>query len=392
MTFRGSTPELVRTPNAPKRATLLELLFDVVFVAALALTSMMLAREVTWARAGQLALVLIALWWTWSITALLTDFYNPQRTPIQALITATMTGTIIMAATVPLAFTTQGWLFAGAYVAIHLGRGIGLTIALRGHHAQSRAIRFFFWFGVSGVLWIVGSLQDRPTQGVLWAFAAGIDLISASLRYPTPWLGRVPLNQYDQASSHLGERYQQFIILALGDLILVPTLRIGVTGFTGLRVFGFLLAFATTLLLWQLYVYQAATILESAISDRPGRATRWAAYTHLVMVAGIVATAAGFDVVLDEPLGDTPISSVAVIAGGPLLFLIGRVVFEYEARIELAWQRLIWVVVLIGVAPLLVMIPPVAVTAVVAAILLMTAASDAIRNRSARKPAPPPGT
>ncbi|WP_433314353.1 hypothetical protein [Micromonospora chersina] len=44
----GGSSELVRRPNGSTRATLLELLFDVVFVAALALVSMLIAERASW--------------------------------------------------------------------------------------------------------------------------------------------------------------------------------------------------------------------------------------------------------------------------------------------------------------------------------------------------------
>src|SRR4051794_37480887 len=44
----GGGSELVRRPNGSTRATLLELLFDVVFVAALALVSMLIADRSSW--------------------------------------------------------------------------------------------------------------------------------------------------------------------------------------------------------------------------------------------------------------------------------------------------------------------------------------------------------
>jgi low temperature requirement protein LtrA len=378
-----TTRELLRQPSAPKRATLLELLFDVVFIAALAQTSLRLADQVTAANTAQLVLLLGAVWWTWSITTLLTDFYDPQQWPIQVLIATTMTGAIIMAATIPMAFTTHGWVFATAYVGIHVGRGIGLVIALRNHHAQARATRFFFWFCVSGIFWFAGAFADPQTRVMLWAAALAIDYVSAALRYPTPWIGRVPLNQYDKASEHLGERYQQFIILALGDLVLVPTLKIGIAGFSGVRVAAFLLLLATTLLFWQVYVHRAGALLQLAITERPGRATRWGPYTHFLILAGVVATAAGFDLVITQPTGDTPIGWVVVIVGGPALFLFGRIVFEYVSFLRLAKSRPVWLAVLIVVAPSTVVLPPVLVTSVTVAVLLGVAVTDAIKGRPA---------
>jgi low temperature requirement protein LtrA len=378
MTPDGRTG-LVRASDAPERATLLELLFDVAYVAALAVVSMSLARNVSLAGTFQLLVSLMALWWTWSITALLTDFYNPERLPIQAMIAGTMLGTILMAASLPLAFSTLGLVFAGAYVATHVGRGLVLVSVLREHLARIRAARFLFWFSLSGVAWITGAFTPGWTRVGLWALALTIDYLASGLRFPTPRFGRVPLDQYEQASGHLGERYQQFVILALGHLILVPTLRIGATGFTIARAGAFLIAFATTLLLWQIYLYRAGAFLQLAIHVRPGRITRWAQYTHLFMVAGIVSAAAGFDLVIGRPGGATPASWVAVIFGGPILFLIGRIVLENEVFGMVAQSRLAWLLALIAMAPAMVLLSPILVTVATTSVLLGVVITDAVR-------------
>ncbi|MEV4755560.1 low temperature requirement protein A [Micromonospora sp. NPDC049559] len=387
---------LLRNPEAPARATLLELLYDVVYVAALALLSMRLAGQVTLPGAVHSLLLLMAIWWTWSVTTILTDFYDPGRPFIQLVVGTTMVGVVLMTAALPTAFDGHGVLFASAYVAIHFVRGILLVSALRGHEAQARAARFLFWFMVSGVAWIGGGLAGGTARAWLWALALLIDYVSSGLRYPTPFIGRVPLAQYDKGSEHLGERYQQFVILALGDMVLVPTLRLRDSGFAGARIVAFLAAFATTLLLWQIYVYRAGAFLRTAITRSPARATRWAAYTHLIMVAGIVATAAGFEVVLKTPTVTTATGWIGLIMGGPALFLVGRMTFEYEVFGRVPWSRLGWLVVLVGVGPLMVLVPSVAVTVITALILLGIAISDVVvhdlagrwrrRQRSRQRP------
>ncbi|WP_329107502.1 low temperature requirement protein A [Micromonospora sp. NBC_01699] len=379
---------LIRSSDAPERATLLELLFDVAYVAALALTSMRLAEEVTPTGAVRLLVLVMAIWWTWAITALLTDFYDPERLPIQAMIAGKLLGSILLAATMPHAFSHLGWLFATAYVVMHVGRGIVLVSVLRSNTARTRAARFLFWFVISGIPWIGGIFVEGWHRFGLWALAITIDYLAAAVRYPTPVVGRVPLEQYEKASGHLGERYQQFLILALGDLLLVPTLRIGGSEFTVIRVGAFVLAFVTTLLFWQIYVYRAGAFLQLVLHAKPGRITRWAPYTHLLMVLGIVASAAGLDLVIGRPDGSTPAGLVCVIFGGPALFLIGRTAFEYEVFRTVSWSRLGWLLVLVLVAPTMVFLPPVLVTATTCAVLLGVVISDAVQAGRGASDAP----
>ncbi|WP_430502368.1 low temperature requirement protein A [Micromonospora trifolii] len=366
MTIKGNAA-LVRRRDQSTRATLLELLFDVVFVAALALTSKLLSEEVSWSGAAKLLLMLTAVWWTWSVTTTTTEFYDPQQRPIQAILMIAMVGSVGMAASLPMVSIGHLMLFVISYVGTHVIRCIILVIALhrQGHRtARERATRFLFWFTVSGVFWVIGALSETPNWG-LWTIAIAIDLVAGAARYPTPWLGRVPLVQYGRTTEHLGERYQQFIILALGDIILLPTLQVSRGHLDHLRLTSLLCAFATMLLLWQIYVFRAGELLVAA-GSKGSRATRLAPFTHLVMLAGVAATAATFDLVVTRPTGTTPVPWLVLIITGPTLFVVGRVLFTMAVSWVVPWRRIAWQLLPLLVLPWAGGWPPVLVAAIVA--------------------------
>ncbi|MEU7588392.1 low temperature requirement protein A [Micromonospora sp. NPDC049230] len=392
----GDTPALVRRLDGSTRATLLELLFDVVFVAALAQTSKLLADQESWAQSASVGLMLIAIWWTWSVTSTTTEFYDPQQRPIQTILMVAMVGSVGMAASLPMVTGGQSLAFAIAYVGTHVLRGIVLISALyRQQHpsAMARATRFLFWFLVSGVLWIVGALAGTARWWI-WTTAIAIDLLSAAARYPTPWLGRVPLDQYDRTTAHLGERYQQFVILALGDIILVPTLELSRSEFDRLRITALLCAFAIMLLLWQIYVYRAGELLETAASSVPGRSTRIAPYSHLVLLVGVLGTAASFDLVVDRPTGTTPVRWLVLIIGGPLVFVLGRVLFAYLLSARVPWVRVASQLLPLLLLPWAGRWPPVLVTAIVAlglAVHVLLPRGHSRETRRGLQPRPPAG-
>jgi low temperature requirement protein LtrA len=365
---------LLRHSDAPKRATLLELLFDVVYVAAFALTSTRLAADLTWLAAAQTLVMLMAVWWTWSSIVLLTNFYDPQRAPIQTVVMTTMLGVTLMAVAIPSAFSTHAAVFASAYVGIHLVKGILLIGALRDPAARARAARFLLWFMISGIAWIAGVLvQNASTQLILWAIAIAVDNLAGAARYPTPWpwRGQVPSAQYAKAGEHLVERYRQVTLLTLGDLILAPTFRLNDAGLDPARVLAFLLAFVMALLLWWLFVH--ATGAASVAVSGPNVSAvgpRVAPYTHFLLVAGVVAAAAGSEIVFVRPTGATPVGWVFVILGGPALFVLSRTLFEYVLLGALSRSRLIWLAALVAVGPAMVFLPPVLVALVAAAIVL----------------------
>ncbi|WP_158609972.1 low temperature requirement protein A [Micromonospora musae] len=129
----------------------------------------------------------------------------------------------------------------------------------------------------------------------------------------------------------MAERHQQFFIVALGDMILVTGLALGNGGFTPDGVAAFAVSIATTVLLWRIYIYRAGQVLAEAIavSADPVRLAGSASYAHLTMVAGVVAASVGAELVIANPLGRTPPAWIAVILGGPALYLAGRARFEH---------------------------------------------------------------
>ncbi|WNM41384.1 low temperature requirement protein A [Micromonospora halotolerans] len=372
---------LSRADGGPQRATLLELFLDLVFVAALALTSRSLAQRLDAVGVFQTVVLLMAIWWVWSVTALTTDLYNRQQPPIFAMTLWVMLGTILMAGTLPEAFADHALTFAGAYVAIHLGRGIFLVAALQGRTARMHASRFIFWFVLSAVPWLAGGLVAGWARGVLWTAALAVDYGSAALRYPTPRIGKVPASQYRVAADHLAERYQQFFTLALGDLILVTTLTYADHDVTAGRTAALLVAFAATVLLWQIYVHRAGSLLQATIESArdPGGFVRSAPNTHLVMVAGVVAASAGFEVAIAHPAEPTVPWLAGVIFGGPALFLTGRARFEYEVFSRVSPSRPVAFLVLAVAAPVLLGEPALVAGLAATVVLAGVAVADAVR-------------
>ena len=395
----GGAADLLRKPGQPQRATFLELFFDLVFIFALNRVSHRLVEDVTSQRrivlteAGQTLVVLLAVWLVWTATAIITDLYDPEKPQIQLLIVATMFASLVMAVAVPAAFGRRGLLFAGAYVAIHVGRGLFLVPALRGHEAQRRAARVLFWFGVSAVPWIVGALfPESVTRGVLWTVAIGLDYAALVLRLPTPGLGRPPVTDLPVTAEHLAERYRQFFIIALGELILVSSATLSGSGLRPGSGVAFAVSFATTVLFWRIYIYTAGGLLPTAIAAArlPGQLALTLSLAQLLMVIGTVAASAGFELVVGHPFGHTDRAWAAVVLGGPAVFLVGRAVLEYAVFSRVSPSRPIGALVLAAAAPAVLRTPPLLAAATALVVLVAVAATDAARTRRhPRQPLPP---
>jgi low temperature requirement protein LtrA len=366
-----------------KRSALVELFFDLVFVFALTQLSSALVEHLNWYGSLQILLLTLAIWWVWSVTAWAADLYEPRRLGFQLLVIGIMFGVLIMATQVPEAFGHRGPAFACAYIASQTGRTGVLLVALRGHPRQRRPARVLFWFGVSAIPWIAGAIVGGWVRLLLWAVAVTVEYTSASLRWPTPWLGRSPGSDWNPAAEHLSERYRQILIVALGDTILSMGAAFSTASQGAGHIVALMISFLTTVLLWRIYSYQAGAWMAMSFKAQPDRPRRTGAHvarqldwSHLVMICGIVGTAVGNDLAILHPFEHPRWSWVAFMVGGPTVFLCGRAVLGYVVFGYLAGPRMVGLTVLAITTPAMILLPPVFVAVTTMFVLLGVVAPE----------------
>ncbi len=81
--------------------------------------------------------------------------------------------------------------------------------------------RIAVWLSLAGVFWIAGGLAQGETRLGLWAVALGIEVISPALYFWVPGLGRSSLQDWNVDGGHMAERCALFVIIALGESLLV---------------------------------------------------------------------------------------------------------------------------------------------------------------------------
>ena len=188
----GGVFGLVRDPTEPQRATPVELFYDLVFVFILARLAEALLTDLRPLGAYRTLLLLLAVWWIWSYTNLVTETLDSRQPVVQMLIITIMLGSLVVATAIPEAFAGRGYIFAAGYVGIHLLRSGVLAVFLRHHQLRNRPLRGIFWFGLSGVLWLAGAGLDGGARILLWTVALGMDYLLPLARWPTPRIGRSP--------------------------------------------------------------------------------------------------------------------------------------------------------------------------------------------------------
>jgi low temperature requirement protein LtrA len=328
-----------------QRVTTLELFYDLVFVFAVTQVSHLLLRHLDWTGVGQSALVLLVVWWSWNYTTWVTNELDPESTVVRLLMIALMLASLLMAVAIPEAFGDRALLFAGAYVAIQVGRHLFLTFAAggRGTNERMRASRILIWFCGAGVFWIAGALADGTTRTVLWLVALLVDYGAPLVTYHVPGLRRVTPEAWNVSVGHFAERFQLFVIIALGETIVLTGATTSDLELTTTRVLAFAIAFLTTAALWWLYFDYVARIAERRLelaANRTNLARDGYTYLHVVLVAGVIVSAVGDELTIAHPTESLPGAEVAVVVGGPAIYLLGHALFRLRMAGTLSWKRL----------------------------------------------------
>lgn len=314
------------------RVTFVELFFDLVFVFAVTQLSHALLAHFSVMGAIETLALLMAVWWVWIFTSWITNWLDPEKIPVRLMLFAIMAVGLIMSAALPKAFAELGLVFALAHVSIQVGRTAFMLWGVNGNVSLTRNFqRILAWLCVSGAIWILGGIMEGETRLLLWGLALAIEYSGPSAGFWTPGLGCSTTTDWDVEGGHLAERCGLFVIIALGESVLVT----GAT-FAGLTwslpvTLAFLSAFLSSVAMWWIYFNTGAErgTLTITSSGDPGRIARLAyTYIHLFIVAGIIVTAVGDEFTLAHPDGHADLKLAAAIVGGPALYLVGTLFFR----------------------------------------------------------------
>jgi low temperature requirement protein LtrA len=355
----------------PQAVTFVELFFDLVFVFAVTQLTVATAHDLT--PDGLLRSILLGwlIWWAWTQ---FTWTLNPADTThsIVRVVTLAATGVaLIMAASVPHAFSDEALLFAIPYVAVRV-LGLGLQIRVGREYEDAGRSGIATWAALSMVglvLVLAGAVVAPSLRPWVWFLAIVADLVAASVA------GR--REAWDLNPAHLSERHGLFVIIALGEsLIVAGTAAAGderSLALAGVAVASILVA----CLLWWTYFGWLKDALEhrfaAAPAERLGPLARDAfSLAHFPLIGGIVGFAVAIEEIVahpDEPASAAVIASLGIgvslfvacsalslrLLGGPilkprLLILAGMVLLTaVVASVQPVWVLLVVAASLIAI-------------------------------------------
>ena len=377
----------VIAPDRQSRVTNAELFFDLVFVFAVTQLSHMLLGRFTPLGAMQVTLLFLAVWWVWVYTTWITNWLDPEQMPVRILLFLLMLGGLVLSTSIPTAFEGRGLWFAIAYATMQVGRTLFWLIATPASRTLVRhnAIRILAWLCCSAVFWILGGFAEGQARLWLWIAALSIEYVAPGLRFWTPVLGFSSMEAWSVEGGHMAERCAGFIIIALGEAVVVNGATFADLTWTAENIGAFLAALVGSIAMWWIYFHKGAEAGSEMISTsaESGRVARLAyTYLHMPIVAGIILTAVADELVLKHPLDHSDFKTVISAVGGPLLFLVGTILFKHVIRNFLQLSHGVGIIALAALAWFGRDLSPLMLSALSSAILVVVAAWESMSLRS----------
>ena len=367
-----------------------ELFFDLIFVLTIIQLSHSLAAHYSPLGLVEAALLMLAVWWVWIYTTWATNWLDPEKSPVRILLFVLMFLGLMLAIAIPTAFGAGGMLFALTYVAMQTGRSAFTAYVMRRDWPENSLnfTRITVWTLFSAVFWIAGAFVEHEARLALWVIALGLEYASPALGFAVPGLGRSTVSDWQVSGEHMAERCALFVIICLGETILVTGRTVaGMELLDGFTIFMLLTAFLSTATMWWIYFRfghgEAAHLIEH--SSTPGRIARMAfTYAHIPIVAGIILSAVAEEFALAHPHGHVDAKTASAILGGPIVFLLGNIWFKATIRGRSPLSHIAGIAALLALSLLVPFVEPYQLFMAAAAVLFGVALWEFLSLKSTR--------
>ncbi len=329
-----------------QRVTFVELFFDLVFVFAVTQTVALLHHGLDWLAIGQAVLVFWLAWWAWTQ---FTWALNAADTTHQIVELGTLIATAVtffMAVALPDAFHGRALAFAVPYVVVRaIGLGLYGWVASE-NPSQREAVRTFALVSVGGLVTvIIGALVGGDMQYIFWGLTILLDILAATIGAQSEGWNLHP--------EHFAERHGLFVIIALGETLIVAAAGLAGAEWTGDVIAVAVLAVAITCGLWWTYFVRAKPVLDHALEHCTGAVQSMMgrdvfSLIHFPMLCGVIAYAVAIEEAVAHP-GDPLHAEVQIaLAVGMALFVGGMALALWRATRRMLLPRVIVTLVTAG--------------------------------------------
>ena len=360
-----------------RRATWLELFFDLCFVAAIAALADGLHSDPSLRGLWHFGALFVPVWWAWmEFTWFATAWDNDDLLHRLGMLLA-MLLVVVLAAAIPRVFDGNDRLFVLAYVGMQCLLVLMFARVIP-HAGDARRFARNYMLGdaLGGLIMLSSLWVDPPMRHWVWAVAV-LELMVAPALAVRAYEGQ----PFD--SGHIPERYGLFTIIVLGESVVAVSAELGDVALDGGAVASALLGFGIAAAIWWSYF---ETVSSTSLSrERMAASFLWG-YGHLFGYAGIAATAVGVELAIDAGAGGDHGLGLAVrlmLFGGPAVFLLSLVIVHTA---EIGWwgagmlQRWTAIGALLALAVLAEGWPPALVVGTVFGVLTVSVTFDVVRH------------
>jgi low temperature requirement protein LtrA len=326
--------QVLRIDNS--RVGYAELFYDLVFVFAITQVSHHLLNHYTRAGAIETALLFLAVWWVWIYTTWVLNWLDPDVFWVRMLLFGMMGAGLFLSMAIPDAFGHRGLVFAVAYAAMQIGRSLFMLSVVWSEPTRRQThLRITLYFVMAAIFWIWGALVDDPgTRLLLWALALGVEFLGPVISYRVPGFGSDQSSNWKVSGAHMAERCGLFVIICLGETLLVSGATFAKMDWEPGGLAAFLISVAGPAGMWWVYFHighrRGAHQIEHA-ENTGDIARRSFTYYHIPIVAGIVLSAVGAERAIAHPDHLASLAEGASIIGGLALFLWGNGLFKHAS-------------------------------------------------------------
>jgi low temperature requirement protein LtrA len=332
-------PPRLRTLRADdeedRRATWLELFFDLVFVAAVAQASFLLTDHLVVSRLFGYLGIFVAIWWAWMGFTFYANRFDTDDLVYRMLVLLAMLAIAALAVNTRHALSGSSEGFAVSYIAVRL---VLLTLYARARRHVEAARRlttiFLTMFGAAVVVWCASLLVEPPARYWLWGCALVIELSAPLFAWRA--LPNAPIHP-----RHIPERFGLLVIIVLGESVFAVVVGTADVSWHTATVVAAVAGFVAAASLWWIYF----EFLDESVVQRGRGAGLTFTYSNYLVISGLALLGTGVKLAILSTGSQTRYAHVGwVLGAGAVLTMVGLAIVQLATPPTLfdvdVWLRL----------------------------------------------------
>jgi len=296
-----------------RRASHLELFFDLVFVVAIAQLAHGLAVDHSLRGFAVFAALYLPVFLAWQGYSFYADRFDTDDVVFRLVMFTAMLAIAALAIQIPDVAHGDSTGFVVAYVVLR-SLMVGLYLRSYRHVPEARALitRYSWEYSIAIAIWVLSLTFAAPTRYVLWGVALAWEL-------SIPTLARRLFTAIPVHASHVPERFALFTIIVLGETIVVVALGTSGSEWELAAAIAAVLGFVAAAAIWWVYFGVGGEVTMS----RSPAAILVFTHAHIPLLAALTAFSAGIALAIEgASLDHLDAGARWALAGGAAVYLV----------------------------------------------------------------------